>query len=49
MTLSFEAAAASAVAGSPEEAAVAAPIDSNDDYLSLMNKNLDNLVAGMGC
>jgi len=26
-----------------------APIDSNDDYLSLMNKNLDNLVAGMGC
>ena len=26
-----------------------APIDSNDDYLSLMNKNLDNLVDGMGC
>ena len=26
-----------------------APIDSSDDYLSLMNKNLNNLVAGMGC
>ena len=26
-----------------------APIDSYDDYLSLMNKNLDNLVDGMGC
>ena len=26
-----------------------APIDSNDDYLSLMNKNLDSLVDGMGC
>ena len=26
-----------------------APIDSSDNYLSLMNKNLDNLVAGIGC
>tara|TARA_B100000401_G_scaffold157194_1_gene105050 strand:- start:1507 stop:2133 length:627 start_codon:yes stop_codon:yes gene_type:complete len=26
-----------------------APIDSSDNYVSLMNKNLDNLVAGMGC
>ena len=26
-----------------------APIDSTDNYLSLMNKNLDNLVAGIGC
>ena len=26
-----------------------APIDASDDYLSLMNKNLDNLVAGIGC
>ena len=26
-----------------------APSDSDDDYMSMMNKNLDNLVAGMGC
>ena len=26
-----------------------APMDANDDYLSLMNKNLDNLKAGLGC
>ncbi|MEE2758945.1 MAG: zinc ABC transporter substrate-binding protein, partial [Candidatus Thermoplasmatota archaeon] len=26
-----------------------APIDGSDDYMSLMNKNLDNLVAGIGC
>ena len=26
-----------------------APIDSSDDYMSLMNKNLDSLVAGIGC
>ena len=26
-----------------------APTDSNDDYLSLMNKNLVNLVSGLGC
>tara|TARA_B100000579_G_scaffold436318_1_gene461957 strand:+ start:1016 stop:3853 length:2838 start_codon:yes stop_codon:yes gene_type:complete len=26
-----------------------APIDASDNYLSLMNKNLDNLVAGIGC
>ena len=25
------------------------PMDSEDDYLSLMEKNLDNLKAGMGC
>ena len=25
------------------------PKDSEDDYLSLMQKNLDNLVSGMGC
>ena len=26
-----------------------APSDSSDDYLSMMNKNLDNLVSGIGC
>ena len=26
-----------------------APMDANDDYLSLMNKNLDNLKTGLGC
>ena len=26
-----------------------APIDTNDNYLSLMNKNLNNLVNGIGC
>ena len=26
-----------------------APTDANDDYLSMMGKNLDNLVAGIGC
>ena len=26
-----------------------APIDSSDDYMSLMNKNLENLIAGIGC
>ena len=26
-----------------------APMDTNDDYLSLMNKNLENLVSGLGC
>ena len=26
-----------------------APIDSNDNYLSLMNKNLDNILSGIGC
>ena len=26
-----------------------APSDSDDDYMSMMNKNLDNLVAGIGC
>ena len=26
-----------------------APTDSNDDYLSLMNKNRENLVSGLGC
>ncbi|MFL2957509.1 MAG: metal ABC transporter substrate-binding protein, partial [Candidatus Thalassarchaeaceae archaeon] len=26
-----------------------APIDSNDNYMSLMNKNLNNLVNGIGC
>ena len=26
-----------------------APSDSNDDYLSMMNKNLENIVSGCGC
>jgi ABC-type Zn uptake system ZnuABC Zn-binding protein ZnuA len=26
-----------------------APSDSSDDYLSMMTKNLDNLVNGIGC
>ncbi|MGB2071059.1 MAG: metal ABC transporter substrate-binding protein, partial [Poseidonia sp.] len=26
-----------------------APMDSNDDYMSLMTKNLENLKAGLGC
>jgi zinc transport system substrate-binding protein len=26
-----------------------APSDSSDDYLSMMTKNLDNLVSGIGC
>ena len=26
-----------------------APSDVNDDYLSMMNKNLDNLLSGLGC
>ena len=26
-----------------------APMDTNDDYLSLMNKNLENLASGLGC
>ena len=26
-----------------------APSDSDDDYMSMMNKNLENLVAGIGC
>ena len=26
-----------------------APSDANDDYLSMLNKNLDNLKAGLGC
>ncbi|MED6337766.1 MAG: zinc ABC transporter substrate-binding protein, partial [Candidatus Thermoplasmatota archaeon] len=26
-----------------------APSDVNDDYLSMMNKNLDNLMTGLGC
>ena len=26
-----------------------APSDSGDDYMSMMNKNLDNLVSGIGC
>ena len=26
-----------------------APMDDSDDYLSLMNKNLDNLKTGLGC
>ena len=26
-----------------------APSDDNDDYLSMMNKNFDNLEAGMSC
>jgi len=26
-----------------------APMDASDDYLSLMNKNLDNLKTGLGC
>ena len=26
-----------------------APSDVNDDYLSMMNKNLNNLVDGIGC
>ena len=26
-----------------------APSDSNDDYMSMMNKNHDNLVDGIGC
>ena len=26
-----------------------APSDSDDDYMSMMYKNLDNLAAGMGC
>ena len=26
-----------------------APIDTNDNYLSMMNKNLNNLVNGIGC
>jgi len=26
-----------------------APIDSSDDYMSLMNKNLENLKTGLGC
>ena len=25
------------------------PMDSEDNYLSLMNKNLDNLKSGMSC
>ena len=25
------------------------PSDSNDDYLSMMDKNLNNMVAGIGC
>ena len=25
------------------------PSDSNDDYLSMMEKNLNNMVAGIGC
>ena len=25
------------------------PSDANDDYMSMMNKNLDNLVDGIGC
>ena len=26
-----------------------APSDSNDDYLSMMNKNLENIISGCGC
>jgi ABC-type Zn uptake system ZnuABC Zn-binding protein ZnuA len=26
-----------------------APSDSDDDYMSMMNKNLENLAAGIGC
>ena len=26
-----------------------APSDANDDYMTMMNKNLDNLIAGIGC
>ena len=26
-----------------------APMDSNDDYMSLMTKNLENLKTGLGC
>ena len=26
-----------------------APSDSSDDYLTMMNKNLDNLKSGLGC
>ena len=26
-----------------------APMDDSDDYLSLMNKNLENLKTGLGC
>jgi zinc transport system substrate-binding protein len=25
------------------------PSDANDNYLSLMNKNLENLISGIGC
>ena len=25
------------------------PSDPNDDYLSMLNKNLDNLKTGLGC
>jgi ABC-type Zn uptake system ZnuABC Zn-binding protein ZnuA len=25
------------------------PSDVNDDYLSMLNKNLDNLKTGLGC
>jgi ABC-type Zn uptake system ZnuABC Zn-binding protein ZnuA len=26
-----------------------APSDSNDNYLSMMNKNLENIISGCGC
>ena len=26
-----------------------APSDSNDDYLSMMNKNVQNMISGIGC
>ena len=26
-----------------------APSDSSDDYLSMMNKNLENIISGCGC